>query len=108
LVHLPDEQRFADDFHVFAIEWEPGATRFYVDDTLYKTTTPDDLPAGRTWVFDHPFFLILNVAVGGDWPGNRDWSTVFPQTMLVDNIRVYQLGPSKLRALAVGVSRLKD
>ena len=103
---LPDGQRFAGDFHVFAIEWEPGAIRFYVDDTLYKTTTPDDLPAGRIWVFDHPFFLILNVAVGGDWPGNPDLSTVFPQTMLVDYVRVYQPGPSKLRALAAGVSRV--
>jgi beta-glucanase (GH16 family) len=90
---LPDDQRFADDFHVFAIEWEPGAIRFYVDDTLYKTTTPDNLPAGRAWVFDHPFFLILNVAVGGDWPGNPDSTTVFPQTMLVDYIRVYQIEP---------------
>jgi beta-glucanase (GH16 family) len=87
---LPDGQAFADDFHVFAVEWDPDAIRFYVDDTLYKTTTPADLPAGRTWVFDHPFFLLLNVAVGGTWPGPPDSSTVFPQTMLVDYVRVYE------------------
>ena len=93
-VHDMDAMKhFYVDLLGFAIEWEPGAIRFYVDDTLYKTTTPDNLPAGRAWVFDHPFFLILNVAVGGDWPGNPDSTTVFPQTMLVDYIRVYQIEP---------------
>jgi len=81
--------KFADDFHVFAIEWEPNVIRFYVDSTLYQTRTPADLPAGTTWVYDHPFFLLLNVAVGGGWPGNPDNSTQFPQSMLVDYVRVY-------------------
>ncbi len=85
----PASQRFADDFHVFAVEWEPNAIRFYVDDHLYATRTPADLPKGAKWVYDHPFFLMLNVAVGGGWPGNPDASTVFPQTMLVDYVRVY-------------------
>jgi beta-glucanase (GH16 family) len=79
----------ADDFHVFAVEWEPEEIRFYVDSHLYETRTPVDLPAGTRWVFDHPFFLILNVAVGGGWPGNPDASTKFPQEMLVDYVRVY-------------------
>jgi beta-glucanase (GH16 family) len=79
----------ADDFHVFAVEWEPNEIRFYVDGHLYETRTPADLPAGTRWVFDHPFFLILNVAVGGGWPGNPDASTKFPQQMLVDYVRVY-------------------
>jgi beta-glucanase (GH16 family) len=79
----------ADDFHVFAVEWEPKEIRFYVDGHLYETRTPADLPAGTRWVFDHPFFLILNVAVGGGWPGNPDASTKFPQEMLVDYVRVY-------------------
>jgi beta-glucanase (GH16 family) len=87
---LPEKQRFADDFHVFAVEWEPNAIRFYVDGDLYATRTRSDLRAGWKWVFDHPFFLLLNLAVGGDWPGNPDSSTVFPQTMLVDYVRVYQ------------------
>ena len=87
---LPDDQRFADDFHLFAVEWEPNAIRFYVDDHLYATRIPTDLPQGTKWVYDHPFFLLLNVAVGGGWPGNPDPTTVFPQTMLVDYVRVYQ------------------
>ncbi len=91
---LPGSQRFADDFHIFAVEWEPNVIRFYADGTLYKTTTPADLPSGTTWVFDHPFSLILNVAVGGNWPGSPDSSTVFPQTMQVDYVRVYQRAPN--------------
>jgi beta-glucanase (GH16 family) len=87
---LPGNRRFADDFHVFAVEWEPNAIRFYVDDELYVTRTRADLRPGWKWVFDHPFFLLLNLAVGGDWPGNPDASTGFPQTMLVDYVRVYR------------------
>jgi beta-glucanase (GH16 family) len=87
---LSTNQIFADDFHVFAVEWGPNAIRFYVDDHLYTTTTPADLPKGAKWVYDHPFFLLLNVAVGGGWPGSPDASSVFPQTMLVDYVRVYE------------------
>jgi beta-glucanase (GH16 family) len=82
--------KMADDFHVFAVEWEPREIRFYFDGELYETRMPKDLPAGPRWVFDHPFFLILNVAVGGDWPGSPDASTKFPQQMLVDYVRVYK------------------
>jgi beta-glucanase (GH16 family) len=82
--------RFADDFHTFAVEWEPNVVRWYVDGQLYQTRTPADLPAGAPWVFDHPFFMILNVAVGGHWPGSPDETTVFPQTMTVDYVRVYR------------------
>ena len=87
---LPGKQRFADDFHVFAVEWEADTIRFYVDKDLYATRTRAELKPGWKWVFDHPFFLLLNVAVGGDWPGNPDTTTVFPQTMLVDYVRVYK------------------
>jgi beta-glucanase (GH16 family) len=86
---LPNHKRFADSFHVFAVEWEPNVIRFYCDDVLYKTWTPADLSTGMKWAFDHPFFILLNVAVGGDWPGNPDATTVFPRTMLVDYVRVY-------------------
>ena len=81
---------FADDFHVFAVEWSPNDVRWYVDDKLYRENTPTNLPGGTTWVFDHPFFLLLNVAIGGGWPGDPDASTTFPQQMLVDYVRVYQ------------------
>src|SRR5687767_8111457 len=87
---LPSSQKFSDNYHVFAVEWEPNVIRFYVDGRLYKTRTPEDLPQGKTWVFNHPFFLILNVAVGGAWPGNPDATTVFPQRMLVDYVRAYK------------------
>ena len=87
---LPPGQRFADDFHLYAVEWEPGTVRFYVDSNLYATENSSQWPAGDKWVFDHPFFIILNVAVGGNWPGSPDATTVFPQTMFVDYVRVYQ------------------
>lgn len=80
--------RFSDAFHIFAVEWGPARVRFYVDGNLYETRTPSDIP-GKQWVFDHPFLVILNVAVGGDFPGNPDASTVFPQRMLVDYVHVY-------------------
>jgi beta-glucanase (GH16 family) len=86
---LPGGQHFSDDFHIFAIEWDPNTVRFYVDANLYETHTPADMPAGGTWVYEHPFFILLNVAVGGSFPGNPDSSTTFPQTMLVDYVRVY-------------------
>lgn len=82
--------RFADQYHLFAVEWEPNVIRFYVDKHLYATRTPAELPKGTRWVFSQPFFLILNVAVGGDWPGNPDSSATFPQRMLVDYVRVYR------------------
>jgi beta-glucanase (GH16 family) len=81
---------FADDFHIFAIEWDSESVSFYVDQDVYVRRTRADLKPGWKWVFDKPFFLILNLAVGGDWPGNPDSTTVFPQNMLVDYVRVYQ------------------
>ena len=87
---LPGGVHFFDDFHVFAIEWEPNVVPFFVDQEEYATFTPARLPTGMKWVFDHPFFIILNVAVGGDWPGAPDAATEFPQSMLVDYVRVYK------------------
>jgi len=81
---------FADDFHVYAIDWDPNIIRWYVDGELFGTVSANDL-RNREWVFDHDFFLLLNVAVGGSWPGFPDDSTEFPQEMLVDYVRVYQL-----------------
>jgi beta-glucanase (GH16 family) len=86
---LPAGQNFAGDFHLYAIEWEPDIVRFYVDSNLYATFNSSLWPAGGKWVFDHPFFIILNLAVGGNWPGSPDESTKFPQSMLVDYVRVY-------------------
>jgi beta-glucanase (GH16 family) len=80
--------RFDLNFHVFAVEWGADYIDFYVDETRYQSVKPSDLPGD--WVFDHPFFIILNVAVGGNYVGPPDASTIFPQTMLVDYVRVYR------------------
>jgi beta-glucanase (GH16 family) len=88
------DKNFADDFHVYAIDWDTDAIRWYADGNLYNKFTPDDL-GNRKWVFDHDFFILLNLAVGGLWPGYPDETTTFPQTMLVDYVRVYQLAGQK-------------
>src|SRR5712692_7613743 len=87
---LPNGRRFADDYHIFNVDWSPDLIQFFVDDNLYHAVTPSTLPTGAEWVFNHPFFLLLNVAVGGGWPGSPDLTTVFPQLMLVDYVRVYK------------------
>jgi beta-glucanase (GH16 family) len=81
---------FADDFHVFTVSWEASEIRWYVDGRLYHRIRPATLPSGTAWVFDHPFFLLLNLAVGGAWPGDPDGTTTFPQAMIVDYVRVYR------------------
>jgi beta-glucanase (GH16 family) len=85
-----DGKPFADAYHVYAVEWDQAEIRWYVDDHLYETRKPSDLPGGSRWVFDHDFFIIINVAVGGSWPGNPDKTTIFPQQMKVDYVRVYK------------------
>jgi beta-glucanase (GH16 family) len=86
---LSDGGTLAGGFHVYAVEWAPDVVRFYFDGVSYETRTPADVPDGDVWVYDHPFFVILDVAVGGYWPGNPDSTAQFPQTMLVDYVRVY-------------------
>ena len=81
----------AGDFRVYSVDWERDRIRWFLDDELYSTVTPADL-RGNPWVFDHDFFLLVNVAVGGTLPGNPDPSVSFPQTMLIDYIRVYASG----------------
>lgn len=81
---------FHEDFHIFAIEWTGTTISWSVDGTTYMTKGVRDLPGGTRWVFDHPFFLLLNVAVGGTYVGDPNASTQFPQTMLVDYVRVYR------------------
>ncbi len=79
---------FADEFHVFSIVWNAQSIRWYLDDNLYHTI--DITPANLSELKDQPFFFIFNVAVGGDWPGSPDGTTVFPQRMIVDYVRVFQ------------------
>jgi beta-glucanase (GH16 family) len=80
--------KLSDDFHVFAIDWAPQSIAFSVDGVVYRTVRPGSLPSGAPWVFDKPFFLILNVAVGGTFPGSPNATTEFPQEMIVDYVRV--------------------
>jgi len=80
-------------FHLYAVEWAPRDIKFFFDDHLIAERTPADLPPGTPWVYDHPFFIILNLAVGGGWPGNPDEVTTFPQQMLVNYVRVYTRSP---------------
>jgi len=94
--------RFDSEFHIFGIEWSPNRINFYVDDVLYQSITPDsitdeaqesiedsELPNAGEWVFNRPFYIIMNVAVGGNLPGAPNDETVFPQRMFVDYVRVY-------------------
>jgi hypothetical protein len=78
---------FSEGFHAYSADWSPNQIKWYVDGNLYQTRTPGDLDDNR-WVFDHKFFLVLNLAVGGDWPGNPDSSTQFPQQLVVDYVHV--------------------
>src|ERR1022692_1736257 len=87
---LPNGQKFSDDYHIFSVIWTSTSVEFFVDSHSYQKVTLSSLPPGTKWVFNTPFFIILNVAVGGGWPGYPDNTTSFPQTMLVDYVRVYQ------------------
>ncbi len=80
---------FNDGFYVFGIEWGENYIHWTIDGRRYHTVTDGAIPGGNAWVFNRPFFIILNVAVGGNWPGPPDATTAFPQTMLVDWVRVY-------------------
>ncbi len=80
--------RFDTGYHIFGIEWAPEYVNFYVDDVLYNQITPADVPG--EWVFNKPFYILVNLAVGGSFVGSPNEQTVFPQSMLVDYVRVYR------------------
>lgn len=82
-----EDNRFDANFHVFAVDWGPGFIDFFVDDNLYQRITPQDVTG--EWVFDHTFFIILNIAVGGTYVGFPSPDTPFPQTMTIDYVRYY-------------------
>ncbi|NOU98722.1 family 16 glycosylhydrolase [Paenibacillus planticolens] len=121
---LPNNQKFSDDFHTFKMEWSPGEIKWYVDDILYLTkndwfskdnSKPSDYPFPAP--FDQLFYLQLNLAVGGDWPGNPDATTDWtkPKQMLVDYVRVYSYngqypdpGPRPGKNLSDGWSWIRE
>ncbi len=85
---------YSDGYHVFAVDWYPAEIVFSVDGVVYEDQKESAVPAGYQWPFDAPFFILMNLAVGGEFPGPPDSSTVFPQTYLVDYVRVYSLPSS--------------
>jgi beta-glucanase (GH16 family) len=89
---LANGEKLASGFHIYGMIWTPGKIQFYLDTptNIYASFTPADLPKTARWPFDGgKFFFILNIAVGGNWPGSPDATTSFPQEMLVDYVRVY-------------------
>jgi len=80
---------FNDQFHVFSLEWQQDQIKWYVDNNLYSTVSKADV-GSNTWPFNEQFFLIVNLAVGGNLPGAPDASSLFPQWLILDYIRVYQ------------------
>ena len=86
------QAKFDGDFHIFAVEWSASQITWLVDGRAYQRFTRDSVPPNSRWVFDHPFFVILNVAVGGNYVGSPNSTTTFPQTMTVDYVRTYGLG----------------
>lgn len=83
-----ENDRFDVDFHLFAVEWGTDYIDFFVDNTLYQRLTPENVTG--EWVFDHPFYIILNVAVGGNYLGFPTSQTPFPQSMIIDYVKVYR------------------
>lgn len=88
-----DDAGLHEDFHVFGVDWQPESITWTLDGEPYQKVRRQDLPEDAPWVFDHPFFVILNVAVGGNFVGPPDAETQFPQTMLVDWVKVYGGAP---------------
>jgi beta-glucanase (GH16 family) len=88
-----DGASLADAFHTYAVDWTPDELRFSVDGAVFHTVKATRLPAGGRWVFDHPFFLLLDLAVGGTFGGPPDDSTQLPRVLLIDYVRVYAAAP---------------
>ena len=87
---LPGGATFSEAYHVFAVDWQPGRIDWLLDGKIYHTRSAADLPGGAKWVFDDiSCFLLLNLAVGGLWPGYPDDTTAFPQEYRIDYVRVY-------------------
>lgn len=86
--YVLENDRFDTGFHVFGIEWGPEYINYYVDDVLYNQITPEDVTG--TWVFNKPFYILMNLAVGGTFVGSPNAETQFPQSMIVDYVRVYE------------------
>ncbi|HVZ64782.1 MAG TPA: glycoside hydrolase family 16 protein [Lacunisphaera sp.] len=90
MTSLPDGKKFHEAYHVFSLDWSPGKIVWLLDGHPFQVLTSGDVPPGGRWVFDDDsFFLILNLAVGGHWPGYPDGTTEFPQELRIDYVRVF-------------------
>jgi beta-glucanase (GH16 family) len=91
------DEPVSNDYHVFSVEWQPDRIVWYIDGIQYFAATPDDLfLQGKQWVFNHPFFILMNLAVGGNFGGAVGEDTVFPQSMSIDYVRLYQTKPTPI------------
>jgi beta-glucanase (GH16 family) len=90
LAERPVAEPLSNRFHVYGVSWTPGRVVFSFDGRAYATRTPADLPPGSRWRFDHPFFLVITLAIGGRWAGPPNAMTSWPATMLVDWVRVWR------------------
>ena len=86
---MPGGEKFSEAFHLFSIQWQQNSITWYMDDQPYYSINSSQMN-GQPYPFNAPFFFIMNIAVGGNWPGYPDASTQFPQTMMVDYVRVFQ------------------
>ncbi|MGC8820777.1 MAG: glycoside hydrolase family 16 protein [Fervidobacterium sp.] len=92
MLDITTQPSFVDDFHIFGVVWDEDKLIWYVDNVIYHAVYRSSIESkGKVWVFDNPFFIILNLAVGGNWPGYPDYTTPFPVKMYVDYVRVYKL-----------------
>jgi uncharacterized protein (TIGR03437 family) len=91
-ITLPFGETVYDDYHVYALEWSANSVQFFVDGVMYNNVTPASIPAGDQWVFNAPFFILLNLAIGGPstFLGTPNSSVTFPQDLVVDYVRVYK------------------
>jgi beta-glucanase (GH16 family) len=87
---LSNGAALADDYHDYAIEWTTNCISWFIDGKKYFEATPAKIPKNSKWVFDQPQFILLNLAVGGGWPGYPDATSSYPQRMIVDYVRVYE------------------
>lgn len=87
---LVTDHRLADDFHTYTLDWWPHSLQVSFDGKAYASFAPEDLPPDQTWPFDKPYYLLLDLAVGGDWPGTPGTAVQFPQTMQVDFVKWWQ------------------
>jgi beta-glucanase (GH16 family) len=90
----------SNDYHTYAIEWGPNTITWYIDDIAYHSAVPADVSPNE-WVFNQPFFMLLNSAIGGGFGGGVDESMTFPQDMRIDYVRVFQAADTSERFEAV-------